>query len=56
MNNSNRAVEIGLLSGKNMELLLNIQKIIKKKFTSEETTLIQVSFITVLLIDIRKMD
>ena len=57
MNNSNRAVEIGLLSGKNMELLLKIQKkLSKKKFTSEETTLIQVSFITVLLIDIRKMD
>ena len=31
MNNSNRAVEIGLLSGKNMELLLNIQKKLSKK-------------------------
>ncbi len=31
MNNSNRAVEIGLLSGKNMELLLKIQKKLSKK-------------------------
>ena len=31
MNNSNRAVEIGLLSGKNMELLLKIQKNYQKK-------------------------